>query len=112
MCCCVKYIFKHIINNNNSIMCIEQYISHIYIYIYIQIANVYNSHDNNLNAKQCWSIRNVFKFILNIQIEIFVLLREGDNLFHLVDNAELNIFISYLMQWAIGLCSLMEFVLC
>ena len=57
------------------------------------------------------SMRHCFNFFLNIQIERFILLSEGGSLFHLIDDAELNFFLSYLMLWVIGWCSLMEFVL-
>ena len=41
----------------------------------------------------------------------FVLLSERGSLFHLIDDDELHIFLSYLMQWVIGWCSLMAFLL-
>ena len=31
-------------------------------------------------------------------------------LFHLIDEDELHLFLSYLIQWEIGWCNLMEFV--
>ena len=44
-------------------------------------------------------MRNFFNFFLNIQIDSVVLLREGGNLFHLVDDAELTFvpFVFYVM---------------
>ena len=55
--------------------------------------------------------KTFFNFFLNIQIESFVLLSERGTLFHLVDDAELNVVLSYLMQWVIGWCSLIELIL-
>ena len=54
------------------------------------------------NEHQC-SIRNCFNF--------FLFLREGVNLFHLIDDDELTFFLSYLMKWVIVWCSLMELLL-
>ena len=64
------------------------------------------------NEYQCWAIRNCFNSFLNVLIVIFLFLREGGNLFHLIDNVEVNFFLAYLMQWVISWCSLMKFVLC
>ena len=63
------------------------------------------------NEHQCWAIRNCFNFFLKVLIIRFLFLREGDNLFHLIDDVEVNFFLSYLMQWVIGWCSLMELLL-
>ena len=60
---------------------------------------------------QFWAIRNCFNFFLKVLIIRFLFLREGGNLFHLIDNVEVHFFLSYLIQWAIVWCSLMELLL-
>ena len=49
--------------------------------------------------------------VLKVLIVRFSFLREGGNLFHLIGDVEVHFFLSYLMQWVIGWCSLIEFVL-
>ena len=63
------------------------------------------------NEHQCWAIRNCFNLFLKVLIIIFLFLREEGNLFHLIDDVEVNLFLSYLMQWLIGWYSLMELLL-
>ena len=75
----------------------------IYIYIY--------SHDNITNKHQCLAIRNFFNFFLKILIDKFLFLSCGGSLFHLIVDAELNFLLSYLMQWVIGWCSIVELLL-
>ena len=60
-------------------------------------------------------MRNNFDKFLNIlikvQLDSFVNLREGISLFHQIDDEELNIFLSYLIQWVICWNNVMELVL-
>ena len=53
----------------------------------------------------------LFNLFLKVLIIIFLFLRVGINLFHLIYDVEVNFFLSYLMQWVISMCSLMTFVL-
>ena len=64
-----------------------------------------------INEHKCWAKRNCFNFFLQLLIIRFLFLREGGNLFHLIDDVEVNFLLSYLIQWVIGWCSLMELLL-
>ena len=81
-------------------------IINIYIYIYIIFTIILR-----INEHQCWAIRHFFNFFLKILIDRFLFLRCGGSLFHLIVDAELNFLLSYLMQWVIGWCSLVELLL-
>ena len=61
------------------------------------------------NEHQYWAIRNCFNFFLKLLIIRFLFLREWVDLFHLIDDVEVNFLLSYFD--AMGWCSLKEFVL-
>ena len=55
--------------------------------------------------------KKLFIFFLKILIDRFLFLSCGCSLFHLIVDEELNFLLSYLMQWVIGWCSIVELLL-
>ena len=84
------------------------YTIYIYNIIYIYIIRTIIL---RINEHQCLAIRNLKNFFLKILIDKFLFLSCGGSLFHLIVDEELNFLLSYLMQWVIGWCSIVELLL-
>ena len=78
----------------------------------LRIIYIYNSHDNITNKRTSMlGDKKFLKFIFKDINFLFLFLSCGGSLFHLIVDAELNFLLSYLMQWVIGWCSIMELLL-
>ena len=84
------------------------YTLYIYNIIYIYIIRTIIL---RINEHQYLAIRNFLNLFLKILIDKFVFLSCGGSLFYLIVDEELNFLLSYLMQWVIGWCSIVELLL-
>ena len=61
------------------------------------------------NEHQCWAIRNFFNFVLKVLFIRFLFLREGGNLFHLID---VEVYFSVCVCMCVCICVFVCVCLC